>query len=149
MVISSLNTKMLEDRLGFINESLARLRRLSAMSEAEFLADDRPAAAESYIRRTLEAMFDMGRHIVAKRAGKGLVEYREIADALADMKVISRAYAERLRLMAGYRNRLVHFYRDVTEKELHAILKHHLEDIGAFVKEIKSFLAAYHCERPS
>ncbi|MBR9690972.1 DUF86 domain-containing protein, partial [Candidatus Woesearchaeota archaeon] len=49
----------------------------------------------------------MGRHIIAKTVGKGIVEYKEIANALTDRGVITRRHAERLRLMAGYRNRLV------------------------------------------
>ncbi|RKY44605.1 MAG: hypothetical protein DRP81_05315 [Candidatus Omnitrophota bacterium] len=43
--------------------------------EADFLHEDTPAIAESYLRRSLEAIFDIGRHIIAKSAEKGIVEY--------------------------------------------------------------------------
>lgn len=75
MVISNLNIKLIEDRLGFINEALAKLKRLSTYKEEEFLKEDNPAIAESYLRRSLESVFDIGRHIIAKTAGKGIVEY--------------------------------------------------------------------------
>ncbi|MGR3311529.1 MAG: type VII toxin-antitoxin system HepT family RNase toxin [Candidatus Brocadiales bacterium] len=143
MVISNLNIKLIEDRLGIINKFIAKLKRLSCLNEEDFLDDDTPAIAESYIRRSLEALFDIGRHIIAKTAGKGIVEYKDIANALGDMGIITKEHAERLRLMAGYRNRLVHFYHEVTDKELYLILKNNLTDIEDFVKLIKAFIEKY------
>lgn len=143
MVISNLNIKLIEDRLGFINKAVARLKRLSYIDERDFLDDDNPAIAESYLRRSLEAIFDIGRHIIAKTAGKGIVEYKEIASALGDRGVITKQLAERLRLMAGYRNRLVHFYHEVNDRELYLITKSNLADIEDFVKEMKTFIESY------
>lgn len=140
MVISNLNIKLIEDRLGFINGALAKLKRLSLYSEEDFLKDDRPAIAESYLRRVLEAIFDIGRHIIAKIAGKGIVEYKEIARALGDKGVISKDCSKSLLLMAGYRNRLIHFYHEVGDRELYNILKENLTDIEGFIKEIKVFV---------
>ncbi|OIP91338.1 MAG: hypothetical protein AUK24_03140 [Syntrophaceae bacterium CG2_30_49_12] len=147
MVISNLNIKQIEDRLGFINKSIAKLKRLSYLTQEDFLEDDNPAIAESYLRRSLEAIFDIGRHINAKTAEKGIVEYREIATALGKRGVITKGYAERLRLMAGYRNRLVHFYHEVTDRELYLIIKNNLLDMENFVKEIKRFLEKYKQEK--
>jgi len=143
MVISNLNIKLIEDRLGFIIKSISKLKKLSSLTDEDFLEDDRPAVAESYLRRSLEAIFDIGRHIIAKSAGKGLVEYKEIAIALGQIEVITNQLAERLKLMAGYRNRLVHFYHEVTETELYLIVKNNISDIENFVKEIKKFIEKY------
>jgi uncharacterized protein YutE (UPF0331/DUF86 family) len=147
MVISNLNTKLIEDRLGFINQAIAKLRKLSYLDEKEFLDDDNPAIGESYLRRALEAIFDIARHIIAKTARKGLVEYKEVADALGEQEVISEGQAEKLRLMAGYRNRLVHFYHEIGDRELYSILKNNLSDIENYVREIKAFLEAYRQSR--
>lgn len=143
MVISNLNIKLIEDRLGFIIESLVHLKRLGSLSEEEFLKGDTPAATESYLRRSLEALFDIGRHIMAKTAGKGIIEYKEIANALGERGVVSKDLSTRLVEMAGYRNRLVHFYHKVTEQELCRIIRERLGDIEKFVEEIKDFLKAY------
>ncbi len=142
MVISNLNIKLIEDRLGFLNEAVARLKRLSLYSEEDFLKDDNPAIAESYLRRSLEAIFDIGRHIIAKTVGKGIVEYKEIARTLGDKGVVSRDCSNALVLMAGYRNRLIHFYHQVEDKELYTILKENLTDIERFIKEIRNFITA-------
>jgi uncharacterized protein YutE (UPF0331/DUF86 family) len=45
--------------------------------------------------------------------------------------------------MAGYRNRLVHFYDEVSEKELFQILRNNLGDIEEFVRQIAAFLQKY------
>lgn len=143
MVISNLNIKLIEDRLGFINKAIAKLNKLSSLQEKDFLNSDSPAIAESYIRRALEAIFDIGRHIIAKTAEKGIVEYKKIAEALSENGIITRGLAEKIKLMAGYRNRLVHFYHEVSERELFLIVKNNLSDMEGFVKEIKVFIETY------
>ncbi len=148
MVISNLNIKLIEDRLGFINKAIAKLRKLSTFEENFFLEGDFPAVAESYLRRSLEAIFDIGRHIIAKTAGKGIVEYKEISKVLGQNKIITNRLAERLTLMAGYRNRLVHFYNEVSDKELYLILVNNLVDMEHFIKEIKVFLEKYKQHSP-
>ena len=143
MVISNLNTKLIEDRLGFIIKFVSKLQKLSSLDEKTFLNADTPAIAESYLRRSLEALFDIRRHITAKTAGKGIVEYKEIAVELGNSGVVTKGLAERLKLMAGYRNRLIHFYHEVTDRELFLIVKNNLSDMETFVKEIKLFIEKY------
>jgi len=147
MVISNLNTKLIEDRLGFINQAIVKLRKLSYLDAKDFLDGDNPAIAESYLRRALEAIFDIARHIIAKTARKGLVEYKEVAGALGEQGVISQGQAEKLRLMAGYRNRLIHFYHEIGDRELYLILTNNLSDIEDYVREIKAYLEAYRQSR--
>ena len=143
MVISNLNTKLIHDRLAFVVGCMERLRNLSRLNRNEFLKGDTPAIAESYMRRSLEAIFDIGRHIIAKHAGKAAVEYKEIARLLGRNGVISNELSKNLILMAGYRNRMVHFYHEVTDEELYTILSTNLADIDNYIKEMGTFLEAY------
>lgn len=94
-------------------------------------------------------MFDIGRHIIAKSAGKAAVEYKGIARALAEHGVVSKNLSEKMVLMAGYRNRLIHFYHEVSDKELYRIVRDHLHDLKEFVNEIMLFIKAYRTGRPS
>jgi uncharacterized protein YutE (UPF0331/DUF86 family) len=142
-----LNIKQIEDRLGFIIKSIVRLKRLSRLDQQDFLKEDNPAIAESYLRRSLEAIFDIGRHIISKTAGKGIVEYKEIARALGQEGVVTKDQSEKLILMAGYRNRLVHFYHEISDGELYTILNNNLSDVEAFVKEIKRFIESYKAQQ--
>jgi len=70
-----------------------------------------------------------------------------VAGALGEQGVISQGQAEKLRLMAGYRNRLIHFYHEIGDRELYLILTNNLSDIEDYVREIKAYLEAYRQSR--
>ena len=106
------------------------LKDLRLGEKAAFLADrHKIAAAESYLRRALEALFDIGRHILAKGFAYPATEYKEIAKGLSENKVLVEGETELMRKMAGYRNRMVHFYHEITPVELHEICLYHLDEI--------------------
>ncbi len=104
-------------------------------SPQEFFSDRRNVwSAESCVRRMLEAILDLGRHILAKCFGKGVTEFKKIADELEYKGGLSRESAQIMRILAGYRNRMVHFYHEVTQEELYSICSQELKDI-LFLKE--------------
>jgi uncharacterized protein YutE (UPF0331/DUF86 family) len=110
---------------------LAGIERLPLSDRAAFDADPRNAAsAESYLRRALEALLDLGRHILAEGIGQGPAEYKEVAIALARANVLDEAQGALLVRLAGYRNRLTHFYDEVTDEDLFEICTQHAGDIG-------------------
>ena len=144
MVISNLNIPRMLELLRFIETCLGELRPFSAMPLQQFLSDKRNAPfVESYLRRGLEAVFDIGRHILAKTYGFKEIEYKAIAKALGEKGIVTQELANTLYVMAGYRNRLVHFYREVTSEELHQIVSKNLRDFDRFIKEIVVFVRAY------
>ncbi len=146
MVISKLNVEKIERHLAFIQECVEEMRKLSHLSEEECLSDNRNyAATESYLRRALEAMFDICRHILSKMYGFKELEYKKVALELGRKSIIEdKNYVNTVLLkMAGYRNRLVHMYYEVSKKELYEIIQTGLSDIDRFVKEIIKFLTRY------
>ena len=113
---------------------IASVRRLPLASFDEFASDARNvAAAESYVRRALEALLDLGRHVLAKGFGRAPAEYKDIAVALGDDGVLDRAMAQQLVQVAGYRNRMVHFYHQVTQRELYQICTSELGDVESII----------------
>jgi uncharacterized protein YutE (UPF0331/DUF86 family) len=144
MVISNLNTDRILELLRFIETCVQELRPFSKMTKEEFLSDRKnPPFVESYLRRSLEAVFDIGRHILAKTYGFKEIEYKVIAKELGERKVISKELSDVLYTMAGYRNRMVHFYREITPDELHHITANNLKDFESFIREIVAFIKAY------
>ncbi|ABY91705.1 DUF86 domain-containing protein [Thermoanaerobacter sp. CM-CNRG TB177] len=134
-----INSQLILERLILISEYLEELKVLSSMDKATFLSDKRnSAAAESFLRRTLEAIFDIGRHILAKAGNIELSkEYKSIARGLGEYGYIDEELSKKLVKMAGYRNRMVHLYNLVTDEELYEIITSNLKDIEEFVSEIK------------
>ena len=122
MTPSRLRAKVIAERIAWINRMLADLRRLPLDSYDTFRSDPRNiAAAESYLRRALEALLDLGRHVLAKGFGLAVAEYKEVAINLVQFSVLGQKKGDLLRELAGYRNRLVHFYHEVSDQELYEI----------------------------
>lgn len=135
------NKGLIKERLAMIKSFNEELKNLSNLEKKEFLNNKiNSAAAESFLRRALETIFDIGRHILAKKGFVDLTkEYKSIAEGLYKMGVVDVQLKEKLVQMAGYRNRLVHMYNLVTEEELYEILKKDLSDIDNFIVSVKRF----------
>lgn len=135
---------VVSDKAALAQRMLADVSTLPLGSEPEFLADPRMVAAgESFLRRALEALFDIGRHLLAKGFAEPAAEYKAIAQKLAEHGVVDAAAGERLRAMAGYRNRLVHFYDEVSPAELYRILTGRLEDVREILGAFRAWMAAH------
>jgi len=116
---------------------LARIRALPLDTADLFAADPRPpAAAESYLRRGLEALMDLGRHVLAKGFAVSAAEYKEIATRLEEVGVLADADRQVLIRLAGYRNRLVYFYDEISERELYEICATELGDVERIARAI-------------
>ena len=132
------------DKVALIHRLLDGIATLPLDDLREFRRDPRMvAAAESYLRRTLEALLDIARHVLARAFGRGATEYAEVARQLGDVGVVSPGQAERLVLMARYRNRLVHMYDEVTEAELYDVLTRHIADVPDIVDAVTAWMAAH------
>ncbi len=127
MLPGKISKRVVSDRLAWVDRMLSEIRALPLDSKTVFMQDSRNVwAAESCLRRALEALFDRGRHIAAKGFGEAVTEYKEIAATLKRRDVISNDDLTLMQKLAGYRNRLVHFYHDVSADELYEICSAHL-----------------------
>jgi uncharacterized protein YutE (UPF0331/DUF86 family) len=125
-----IDSKIVAQRAFWISQMMDSLKDLHLEDKKAFLQEKHKiAAAESYLRRALEALFDIGRHILAKKFAYPATEYKEIAKGLSDKGVLIEKETELMRKMAGYRNRMVHFYHEITPEELHEICLYHLNEI--------------------
>lgn len=142
MVPGSIAKKIVAAKLETIAEMLAGVGSLPLCSLDDFTRDPRMVAAgESYLRRALEALLDLGRHVLAKGFGLAVPEYAAIAELLGDRAVLSSSTAANLKRMAGYRNRMVHEYDVVTPPELFRILTERRAEIDDVVMSIRDWLA--------
>jgi uncharacterized protein YutE (UPF0331/DUF86 family) len=144
MTPGQISRRVVVDRIGRIETTLSDIRALSLDDEQMFRADPRNvAAAESYLRRALEALLDLGRHVLAKGFGRGVSEYKEIAQRSRELGVLLPQEADLLEQMAGYRNRMVHFYHEISEEELYQICTRRLDDIEQTVQAFKRWIRTH------
>jgi uncharacterized protein YutE (UPF0331/DUF86 family) len=126
----------------WVDKMLNEIRALPLENKNVFMQDSRNIwASESCLRRALEALFDLGRHIAAKGFGEAVTEYKEIAATLKRHDVISADELKLMQKLAGYRNRLVHFYHDVSPDELFEICASHLGDVETIATSLRLWLA--------
>lgn len=128
-------------RISGIQGDVEKLRKLAELPVEEFSVEDNFIKAQFYLRRALEGVFHIGSHILSRIPGGRATEYKEIALNLGKFKIVDRLFAEtKLKAMAGYRNRLTHFYADVTPTEVLNILRNNLHDVETFLSAIKLLL---------
>lgn len=136
-----ISKRVVADRLHWIAEMIEEIDSLPLNSREEFTSDKRNIwSAESCLRRSLEALMDLGRHILARGYGHGISEYKEIVFMLKEVGVLSDKECTELRTLAGYRNRMVHFYHEISEKELFEICSSQLSDITNVTEAIKTWI---------
>lgn len=125
-------------RLAHLGAVLTQLERLRAMSATERADPLFRLAAERALHVAVEAVLDIGHHVLA---GRGLPipgTYREVVPALAAGGVLAAGLASRLEGMAGMRNILVHDYVDVDAKQIWAVIDQRLDDL----REVHAALAS-------
>ena len=138
---SQIDEQVVLDRIGLIDRMIAELRRLPTEDLGAFEEDPRtPAAAESFLRRALEGLMDLGRHLLAKGFALPVNEYAAIADRLQEVGVLKPREASLLRDMAKYRNRMVHFYNEISVSELYGIITEELDDFATIQGAITTWL---------
>ena len=136
-----ISNRVVVDRLDWIAKMINEIDSLPVDNFDKFIKDKRNIwTAESCLRRSIEALMDLGRHILAKAFSSGVSEYKEIAVGLEKNGVLNQQEGEIFRILAGYRNRLVHFYYEITEKELFEICSSQLSDIDIMIKAIKKWV---------
>lgn len=129
------------DKIAAIRRMLDGIRSLPLDDLATFTADSRMVAAgDSYLRRALEALLDLARHVLSKGFGRAPAEYAEVARQLGEVGVIDAARSARLTEMARYRNRMVHFYDEISDTELYGILSKEVQDVEGLVSAIADWL---------
>ncbi len=144
MTPGKISRRVVTDRLKTVGDLLKDIRALPLNDRRAFFADRRNAwTAESCLRRSLEALFDVGRHILAKGFGEGVSEYKEIAIHLREHDIIPGNDAAVMETLAGYRNRLVHFYHEVSLDELYKVCAEDLGDVEKLANALRDWIKAH------
>lgn len=138
----AIKSQSIVPRIDGIQRDVERLREPGELPIEQFGNADNFVKAQFYLRRALEGVFHIGAHLLARIPGGRATEYKTIALRLGETGIVSRQFAEKnLKAMAGYRNRLTHFYADVTPEEIHRIIRDDLEDFNTFLKAIREILS--------
>lgn len=132
-------------RVNGIEQEVAELHALATASYDAFAEGTGYKLAQYHLHRALEGVFNIGSHLLSRFPGGDATTYAEIARKLGERGVVDRAFAdETLVKMAKYRNRLVHFYAEVTPEELYEVITKHMGDFDTFLSGVKRVLEMPH-----
>lgn len=132
-----INKVLIKSQIAQMRRSLKRIAKFSRVSLEEFSNNpDNFAIAEHHLRKSLEILFDIGRHIIAKEFSLKPEDYDDVIKILDKNKVISDGLYKRTVGFGRFRNRLVHLYWQVTEEEILEFIKRNGEVFEKFCKEI-------------
>lgn len=136
-----INQEVIESKLKEIRDDLIKLDEFKKITSKEYKSGHNFAASEHYLRRALEAMLEIGTHILSRIPGAKPTSYGDIARLLGEHNIIPKNFADKeLLQMAKYRNRLIHFYDEITAGELYKIIQNDLPDIEKFCQYIIKYI---------
>lgn len=124
-----------------LRTSVNRLKYLSNLPQKEFLGDpDKIGSAKYHFIVAIESCIDMGNHIIARNGLRVPDDYADTFRVMAEARVIEKGFAVELRNMAKFRNRLVHLYWEVDDKQVHEILNTRLDDFKIYLNCLSAYL---------
>jgi uncharacterized protein YutE (UPF0331/DUF86 family) len=136
-----LNRRLVRNQIAQIREACSRLRVLLERDEGHVSEkSDAKLATERLLQIACEATFDIGRHIVARKALGVPGSYTEVITCLRSGGVVGPDLAEWLVGAARMRNRLVHVYWDLTEDEIGEFAHEGLSRFEGFCKIVLEIL---------
>lgn len=137
-----IDKEKISERMEDIERALAKLKIHKEASGNEFTKESDAFALASYwLRIALEAVLVIGTHILSRLPSNGKKkDYTQVILSLGDYGVIPKTFADKIKGMAGYRNRLVHLYWEIGPEELLGILKENMGDFEKFINYIEKFV---------
>ncbi len=129
-------------RIDDIKNSHSELKRLSGISIDDFRKNkENYPLAIYYLRIALESVLTIATHVLSRLPSNGKEkDYTQLILSLADYKVIPYEFAQKIKGMAGYRNRLVHLYWKISDEEVLSIIKENINDFEEFIEYVNEFL---------
>ena len=85
-------------------------------------------------------MIDIGNHIISRKGLKTPKTYSDTFEILFNGNILPKKDVGTYKLMARFRNRIVHFYDEVNDKEVYKILQNSLDDFESFIRHINKIL---------
>jgi uncharacterized protein YutE (UPF0331/DUF86 family) len=139
--VEMIDKKVVRKRLDHIDVMLSHLKDYQALSFEEFETNDRAFHASLYELQTcLEAITDIGNHLIAAM-GLGKPEERaDIPALLAKAGIIPSELAKRLTEAVKMKNLIVHGYLYLLAGQVYKAIQEDLGDIEAFCYHIVHYL---------
>ena len=128
---------VLRQKINVLEENISKLNELAALPLEIFLGKFYYVDAGKHLLQTsIEAMLDISQHIIARRRFRNPQTDAEAFTILVEQGILPAEKEADLRNMAKFRNRVVHLYHDVDDREVYQLLAVGAKDGQEFVAAI-------------
>ncbi len=132
-----LDKEKLIHKIQYIEDNLSKLEKIKSFSREDFLNDFiKIEAAKHLLQISVESMIDIAAHIIARKRLTAPGSSAEMFDILKDADILKEDHLSNYKLMARFRNRIVHLYNDIDDTEIFSIIQDKLHDFREFISEI-------------
>ncbi len=133
--------EIIRKRLNKLDEYLEILENARRYSYDEFISNpEHYGSVERFLHLAIESVTDIGNHLIAE-LNLGKVEwYSDIPKILLNKNYLNQELAEKWIRMSGFRNTLVHEYKENDRKIVYDVLQNNLPDLEALKKVFAQFL---------
>jgi uncharacterized protein YutE (UPF0331/DUF86 family) len=136
-----LRAEVLRKRLNKLDEYLAILRSLQRYSFDEFASNpERYGSAERFLQLAIEALNDMGNHVIADLNLGPINAYSDIPLLLQAHGTIDAGQQAVWVRMIDLHNVLMYEYLDIDRTVVYEVLHNNLDDIAALQRAFALFL---------
>lgn len=137
----NLDLELVQKRLQEILSFTRELEAFGKISKKEFLKNsERQYAVMHLLQLTIESCLSLGNHIIARERLGVPQNYQDTFSLLEKGKILQPEFAEEMKKMARFRNRLVHIYWEIDTPQLYEILTTRLGDFKEYVASIRKFI---------
>lgn len=124
-----------------LRKSVARLRDISRLPLKVFLKDpDKIGSCKYHFIVAIESCIDISNHIISRNGYRVPEDYADTFHVMGEVRAIDPDFSEELMSMAKFRNRLVHLYWEIDDRQLYEILQTRQGDFKKFLNSIAQFL---------
>jgi uncharacterized protein YutE (UPF0331/DUF86 family) len=124
-----------------LRKNVARLQDLAKLTEADFLKDpDKIGSAKYHFIVAIESCIDMCNHVISRNGFRAPEDYGDTFRVMNEEGALKQDFSDELVNMAKFRNRLVHIYLEVENKQVYEILQDRLDDFKKFIDSLSTFL---------
>ena len=132
---------LIRRKLSRLNMYLEHLRPISAKSLAEYRGDFYiKSSTERLIQLIVECACDINNHVVVETNNRPPEDYAISFIKAAEVHLISRELAEKLKGSAGMRNIIVHEYMDIDDEKVLGVLPTAVNQYKEYIKQVEDFI---------
>jgi len=130
-----LDTSTIKERLKKIEEQVTLLREVQKVEKEEFIEDPHHHIYALHLLQTsIQALIDIGSHVVAGLNLGQVEEYKDIPKFLHKGKIIPKDLAKKVGKMIGLRNLIIHEYLAVDLDKVYEVIQKGLDDLEEFTR---------------